>query len=398
MQLEQSYDTARVLLRRCFLPLVAWIPDISRIPPRRQAAIAVVVSGVFHLLLLLAFLIGGMITPTRRDLVPQISQKPLEVQLVPMPETPQPDRAQPLRRQLLDAKGMEESGEKPETALFETDKDMVAASEKPASGLLPLPSQEGRNDLPGMDFADQDVRIGVAPDPQPEKVQPPEVAEEKPKTLAPTITPLYTPQPVAKEAITAAQAAKPVDALPDPAKLARSTPPPLKMRDEPAEDTLAMLVATPKPKPVATPAPEPEPAPTNVPAPQPRTSITDRFQENMRKTAVEGNITKRGKNGVAAINTPMGRYNRRLSQQIESLWTLKRQGRIGELGTVRVRVKLRADGTIQSAHVVDDGGSPRHTEICLQVVRDMRPEKMPPEAEPFLEDGIMEITFSFTLF
>jgi outer membrane biosynthesis protein TonB len=394
MQAEQTFDTVRNALARVLSPLVAWIPDVTAFPRKRQVAIAAIASIFFHLLIVTGFVVHEFVWPVHVEPPPPAPAAPLNVQLVPKPQLHDDD--DPLvkaRRQILDAKGLDESTTKPADAQFESDKDMIAGSRLPATGILPLPSQQGRTDLPGHDFRDQEVRLGVTPDPTPETLRPPDPTEKQPASAPPSVTPLFIPQPLAPDTLASADKAKPVDPLPDPARTAKATPPPFKMSDK-AENSVAMLVATPKPKLAATPAPPAPPA--TMPAPPP--SLTDRFRENMRKTGVEGNIVAKGNNGVNAVNTPMGRYKRRLSQQLESLWTLKRPGENAELGTVRVSIKLREDGSVQSARVIDDGGSPRHTEICMRVIQELRPEKMPPEAEPLLDDGVMEITFSFTIY
>jgi hypothetical protein len=395
MHAEQTFETVRSALARVLSPLVAWIPDVTAFPRTRQVAIAAIASVVFHLLLVSFFVVHELVWPVRAEPPPAASTAPLNVQLVPKPASR--DEEDPLvkaRRPLLDAKGLDESTEKPADAQFESDKDMIAGSKLPATGILPLPSQQGRTDLPGQDFRDQDVRLGVVPDPTPETLRPPDPTEKQPASGAPSITPLFTPQPLAPDTLASADQAKPADQLPDPARTAKATPPPFKTSDK-AENSMAMLMTTPRPKLAATPAPPALPATMPATA-QP--SMTDRFRENLRKTGVEGNIVTKGNNGVNAVNSPMGRYKRRLSQQLESLWTLKRPGENAELGTVRVSIRLREDGTVQSAKVIDNGGSPRHTEICMRVIQELRPEKMPVEAEPLLDDGIMEITFSFTIY
>jgi hypothetical protein len=395
MQAEQTFETVRSALGRLLSPLVAWIPDVTTFPRQRQVAIAAIASILFHLIIVAALVIHEFVWPVRSE-PPPLPTAPLQVQLVPRPQARNED--DPLvkaRRPLLDAKGLDESKEKPDDAQFESDKDMKAGSQLPATGLLPLPSQQGRTDLPGHDFRDQEVRLGVTPDPTPETLRPPDPTEKEPAAAPAPPAPLFIPQPLAPDTLASADKSKPMEQLPEPAKTAKATPPPFKTSDK-TENSIAMLMATPRPALAATPAPPAPPA--TMPAP-PKASITDRFRENMRKTGVEGNIVTKGNNGVNAVNTPMGRYKRRLSQQLESLWTLKRPGENAEIGTVRVNIKLREDGTLAGYRVLDGAGaSPRHTEICLQVIRELRPEKMPPEAAPLLDDGVLDLDFSFTIY
>ena len=74
----------REAVSRITAPLLARIPDLSGVPPRRQAAIGLVASILVHVLILLVFLVGAMVLPKHVEpLAP--AQKDLEIQLVPMP-------------------------------------------------------------------------------------------------------------------------------------------------------------------------------------------------------------------------------------------------------------------------------------------------------------------------
>lgn len=397
MQAEQTIDTVRSALGRVLSPLVAWIPDVTAIPRQRQIAIAAVVSVLLHLVIFSGLVVHELVWSKRAEPIKPAPPARLQVMLVPKPQLR--DEEDPLfkeRRAMLDAKGLDPSTEKPEDAKFESDRNMKEGSELPAKGMLPLPSQEGRTDRLGYEFRNQEVRLGTIPDAPPETLRPPDPSQQEPAGAPPVPTPLFTPQPVAPDALASADKAKPDEALPDPAKTAKATPPPFKTSTR-TENTMAMLTATPRPK-VAMPTPAPPSLPATMPAPP--KSVADVFNSNLRKTGVEGSINTKGKNGVNAIGTPMGIYRRRLSQQLESLWTLKRPGDNAEVGTVRVNMRLRDDGTVESARVPaqDSAASPHHTEICLQVIRELRPMKMPPEAAPLLDDGILEITFSFSIY
>ncbi|HEV7404166.1 MAG TPA: hypothetical protein VGO11_14595 [Chthoniobacteraceae bacterium] len=397
MQAEQTFETVRSALGRWLSPLVAWIPDVTAIPRKRQVAIAAIASILFHLILFSGFVIHEMVWPVRAEPMKPTPTAPLQVMLVPKPQLR--DEDDPLvkaRRQLLNAKGLDESKEKPDNAEFESDINIKAGAELPPTGILPLPSQQGRTDLPGYDFRNQDVRLGAVPDPTPETLSPPDPAQKDPAGAPPSPAPLYKPQPVAPDTLASADKAKPVEDLPDPAKTVKATPPPFKMSDRP-ENSIAMLTATPRPKSSATPVPPALPA--TVPEAPPK-STTDRFHENLRKTGVEGNIVTKGPNGVNTVSSPVGRYFKRLSQQLVSIWMLKKEGKNVEIGMVRVNLRLREDGTVASAKVApeDAVARPLHTEICLQVIRELRPEKMPPEVEPLLENGIFEYAFSFSIY
>ena len=179
MQAEQTFETVRSALGRWLSPLVAWIPDVTAFPHKRQVAIGVIASILFHVLLISFFVVHELVWPVRvQPMPPPVPTAPLRVVVMPKPHFHDEDPLVKARRQLLDAKGLDASTEKPDDAQFESDKDMKAGSELPATGILPLPSQQGRTDLPGHDFRDQEVRLGVVPDPTPETLRPPDPSAE----------------------------------------------------------------------------------------------------------------------------------------------------------------------------------------------------------------------------
>ena len=345
-----------------------------------------------------------MVIPHRADRAaaePAAAPKALNVQLVPMPEKEIAARPEK-RSQLLNARGLSAPEEKPDSNEFESDKDMKAASESPATGLLPLPSQEGRTDSPSLDCKTQDVRIGLA---KPEQVEalraPPDKATNQPPA---PVSPMYKPQPLATDQLASAERAKPADQLPEPAKAVRATPPPLKLSDKTGENVVE--IAREKPD-KAEPPPKDVPAatPTTLamatkPAPARPPSVAERYQASLQKTRIEGNISNRGRAGVNSINTPMGRYHRRMCQQIESLWTLKTREHPELLGTstVRIRYLVQGDGTVTNIEVLDTGGDARHAQICTETIRALKLDPLPPEATPLLSNGVLEMALSFTLF
>lgn len=400
----------REAARRWVAPLLARIPDVSGLPRRRMMAVGAGVSALVHLLLLLLFAFGTLVFPKKVDPAAPSetpAPAPLEVQLMPRPDKQIAAAPEPKRTELLNLRGLEKPEEKPDHPDFEADRDMVAASEAPPTGLLPMPSQEGRTDLPSHDFATQEVQIGLSkPQPPPSPAAP----------AAPPVSPMYKPQPVAREALTAAEKAKPVDELPEPAKPLRATPPPLRLTEHPDASSLEIARATPEPKtkpklrddpqretPVATPMEiarltPPSPAQPAQPAQPP--SITSRYVESLQKSRIEGNVSNRGKNGMNVVNTPMGRYHRRMCQQIESLWQLKTHEHpdLLNLSTVRVRYFVQPSGRVTGIEVLDNGGDRRHADICVEAIRQLKLDPLPPEAAPMLNEGALEMVFSFTLF
>jgi outer membrane biosynthesis protein TonB len=164
-------------------------------------------------------------------------------------------------------------------------------------------------------------------------------------------------------------------------------------REKPQLKAEAQARALPPTKPI-------EMAKATTPSPARPANIKERYQESLQKTRIEGNISNRGRAGVNSVNTPMGRYHRRMCQQIESIWTLKTRERpeLLSTSTVRMRYQVRANGTVTDVQVLDNGGDSRHAQICVEAIEALKLEPLPPEATPLLSNGVLEMALSFTLF
>jgi hypothetical protein len=94
----------------------------------------------------------------------------------------------------------------------------------------------------------------------------------------------------------------------------------------------------------------------------------------------------------------MGRYRRKMSQQLESLWTLKMADlpKDRPASTVRLEAKVLQSGKVTDVAVLEDGGDRAHAEICMAVMRALKLDPLPPEAAPLLEDGAMVMRLSFS--
>ncbi len=393
-------------VHRLAAPVLNRIPDISQQPVRRQAAIGVTASILVHLLLLLILSIAAMVIPSHTEPAPA-ARNDLEIQLVPLPEKKQViAEKKPDALPLIDPRGMEKSQEKPKSAEFESDRDMKAGSELPANGLLPLPSQEGRTDRNTNDFATQDVRISltepaITPTPPSPQPSPQEAAP------APSMPPLYDPNPVAKEKIAAAEHAKPTDKLPEPAK-PRATPPPMKTTMMPREDEMAVAkpVATPPPGPVTKVEPVSKPAPkfsvASLVTPKPMTapSFAERYQENLQKTRIEGAISNRGKAGVDAVASPLGRYWSQVKQALNSSWTPLVKDRMSLIapGSASFVFSISSDGKVVGVHMESNSSNSTFGSLCEEAIRKAPIPQPPADLVPSLRDGALEYNMTFTFY
>ncbi len=376
-------------VNRLTAPLVERIPDISGAPPRRLAAIGLLASILVHVLLLLVILVATMVLPSHVEpLAP--SKKDLEIELVPMPEKLKSAEAKPTPRPVIDPAGLEASKEKPQNPEFESDRDMVAGSDSKPTGLLPMPSQEGRTDRNAPNFADRDVRLGLTAPTVSTPPAPPPVPASQPAAVAPSMPPLYDPNPVTKEKLAQAEQAKPDQPIPEPSK-PRSTPPPFKIAQSPREDSIPIPKAAPTPRMTVASLTNPQP---------PSFKSVPRLQEDLKKTRVEGSISNRGRQGVNAVATPLGRYVSQIKTALASSWLPLTQERMSLItpGAATFSFDIDSSGHAQNIHMEDNTSNSAFANLCEESLRRAPIPTPPADLIPSLRDGMFPYQMTFTLY
>ena len=234
------------------------------------------------------------------------------------------------------------SVEPPKEQTFESNANSIGASAQPATGNIPLPSQEGK-DRPAVDLDTHQYTLANQ-GAQPQPSAPP---QETPK---PSEAP--TPQPT-------------------------STP----------EDQLAMLRPTP------TPTPESKPSAT----PQQRASSYQAYRE---QTRISGRITNRGISSVNAIGTPRGRYLKFLNDAVGSRWyaSVEREMGLYGIGTARLVFSVDRSGQIKNLKVVENTGNEAFANVCIQSVQEAKLPPIPDDFAASLPPEGLEVELPFTIF
>lgn len=316
----------------------------NRALERRETLAALVASAILHLLLILGaawFLLRAVDTSSPR--IAEAEEEPVRLTILPPLPAPTPKPqflATPPRENLERAPSKD--------APFESDNDSLAASESAPTGSEPLPSQEGR-DEPGIQFRDQQYTAGKTAPPAPavEQVQP-----------APPATAPAEPQPTPRPA-----------------------------------DELALL-ETPKPTPPPKPTPEkPSPEKTARPA------SPGGYQPETRITRLRGNISNRGRASVEARATPLGRYKKQVADAIGSRWYYHVNSQMGlmNIGTVEIRFQVLPDGKVKAPRVISNSSNESFASVSLAAVVQAEIPPIPPELIGLLENGRLEIDYSFTI-
>ncbi len=347
---------------------------------RKKIIYAIVGSLILHVIIILG--VGKVIA-----LWPDVSapvQKPDETppELTVLDEPP-PDEPKSQQRQYLRTNDDQKTDKAPDNAAFESDKDTAAASEKPATGTQPVPTQEGK-ELPDIGFKNEDSSLAqkgptFAHDPgdAPDLVQAqPKDQKEETSEQQETPTPAPTPPPTP---------------TPTPTPPPTPTPTPEMV---PSDDQLAMLRE------------EPTPMPTPVPAPvrkqqtgpqRPRAPITA-YRPEQRVTRMQGNIDSRGRASIAAVGTPQGRFEKAVSDAVGSRWYyyVRERSDVISVGTVQIKFYILPDGRVEDVRVIRNSSNEGLASASLQSILDAEIPPMPEELSSVSPDGRMEFTMSFT--
>jgi len=342
---------------------------------RRTLLLAIVASILLHFAVAISLAsFGDKLQPS----LPDDEEKPSELTLVDLaPAPPVVNKNAPF----IETPENRQTKEEPKEKTFESNANSIGASELPALGNAPLPTQEGK-DRPDLDLENQQHALalqGSQPQPQPQAqttlTPPPPTATPSPSASAtttpqPTTTP--TPQPEASRS-------------PEPDQLAmlRATPPPA---SAPAEET-----ASP---PVAAPPPHARPTP---PLPQQPSSS---YRREQSKTLLQGNISNRGMASVNALGTPLGRYQKIVGDAIGSRWyglVDQNRDRVN-IGTVHVEFVVDRSGHITKLRILENSADESFSNLCLQSVQDARLPPIPDDLGATLPSDGLPADMRFTIY
>ena len=345
---------------------------------RKKILIAIAASLLLHLLGFFGVVTLTLIQPAPPPPPPQ--RKQVEVTLLRTPPkttiplkavaVPTPPPIQEKRR-TIDTEGLQAVDKPPESPSFESDKNSRAASELPASGNESLPSQMGRADLKFTDFKTQKDALGKLKLDQADTSKPTPKPESKPIPTAPPVTPVPTQAPP------------------------QETPPPAKLPDN--------AIALQKPTPVGKPQqplpsqPPPQPTPAKE-LPRPKNAPGYQPQKEQRKIA--GNISNRGKAGINALGTPLGRYQKFVADAVGSRWQMYIANRMDliTIGEARIKFIVNTNGRVERIQILSNTSNSMFGEYCIQSVMKAELKPIPPEIADLLDNGKLEIEFSFTIY
>ena len=354
------------------------LPDLRGVPRQKQAAIGLGVSVLIHVAILLVAALVAWVVPDRvlapaakPEEAQEVEEKTVEIELVADPELLLP----PVKPEWkapklvpLQADGLAPSERAPEKPVFESSQNMVAASERAGQGVDPVPSQDGRV-LPFRQFKNQRASLGVRDIPMTGVEQSVEAGSGQAGSEPGKV------EPGKAGAVAGGQEEK------------RSV----------SEDRDALLLPGAGKGPV-----QKEPAEAvggesgGGGAPGQRGGG---YAPELTQTRVEASISNRGLAAMDAVKTPMGVYRQQICMQIGSRWEYHRRKRMDviALGTVRVRFYVTREGRVQDLKILECSSNRTFEEVCERSVREAEIAPPPPEVE-LMNDGRMEMVFTFTIF
>ncbi len=365
----------------------------------RKIALAVVGALLLHALLLLV--LGWVLPHWPKSHLRGQPLGPLNVTILPSAEpSPTPSAGQDRNaaeymRTLDDQK----SAEKPQDPNFISDKDTQAASEKPATGNVPMPTQDGR-EMPSFDFDTRNYTPGkeaadTASQASAAQAQHQTTEEQKAATPSPTATP--TPKSKAPRPNAAQTTPAPDGELAAPKAEPNASPePPAPSPEKPDAET-----GNTPPTPTAQQS-RTRPTTSNNAAtvPNPGQIRTPGYQPQTVQTKFSGNINNRGRSAVAALGTPLGRYIKTVQDSIGALWYFRVEQKMDVLSSGRVKLNFHLDSTGKAVrvHVVDGPKDSALASISTGAILDADIPPIPADVLPLLPAGEFEMELSFDMY
>ncbi|MEP6956674.1 MAG: TonB family protein, partial [Chthoniobacterales bacterium] len=164
-----------------------------------------------------------------------------------------------------------------------------------------------------------------------------------------------------------------------------STPPPA-FRDaqEPTESTPPEILPSAPPV-------------TSRPLPKAPASA---YQRQQQQTRITGRLTDRGPSAVDALGTPLGRYQKAVSDAIGTRWYgyMKSKIDLVSVGTAVVSAEVDPSGQVTNLRVVSNSANEAFANVCLQSFQEAKIAPIPPDLSATLPNGKLQLEFTFTTY
>lgn len=295
----------------------------------------------------------------------------------------------------------EASPVKPKNAPFQSDRNTIAASERPPvpGALAPMPTLTGTapdvSELANRDYKDGQIKNDSAL-----KALAPQISSQRPQQAQPLVQPQVakskpTPTPLTKMMQEMDQKTQPdKDHL--PLEVRRATP---DVVNTPSVSAMVPQVRIPEDTPpeMIKPTPVQDPLVHTTPKPE-----KDSFSPFTRTSKTDGSISREGQDAVDAEATPLGKYIQEVKGTIGKKWHLYVQ--LGKdsvsYGRVSFRFYVDEKGTPQDLEILSDAkdADPRMRELTLRAILDAKMPPIPSDLLPTLDDGRVWINYEAIIY
>ena len=125
------------------------------------------------------------------------------------------------------------------------------------------------------------------------------------------------------------------------------------------------------------------------------------YRRLKERNPISGNITNRGISAVNALGTPLGRYQKIVSDSIGSRWyTYMDQKRdLITIGTLRLRFRIDRSGQVKDLKITENSSNEAFANVCLQSVLEAHLPPIPNDvANSLPAEGLEVPAFGFTIY
>ena len=352
------------------------LPDVSGQSGEKQAFVGGVASVLFHILLLALWALSQegwmgklLINLPRREvaveMVIQMAPPPaVERQVVPLDQLPEKTR--------IDSEGLAKANAPVANAKFQSDQNLEAGSTNRPRGSSALPQTSARREVADKSLVQREAKAGALDT----KSQTSGVSRMGARSTDSKATAAAKKRAAQPQAVAAAAPIGDLDDLGGELvfrKVASGVAAPVKVIERLGSGKKAKSVDE---------------------------SPEDLFQEGKQQTRVDGGLAENGKTGVNASKTPLAAYMKQVSRAIGARWNQVIRSKMDSLetGSVKVRFKVAMDGVVHEVVLEQSSANREFSELCLDVIRAAELDPPPPEAEPLLRKGLLEIPFTFSLY
>jgi outer membrane biosynthesis protein TonB len=103
---------------------------------------------------------------------------------------------------------------------------------------------------------------------------------------------------------------------------------------------------------------------------------------------------------VNAVGTPIGKYQKAISDAIGSRWYYYMNDRIDlvSIGSAHLEAEIDANGKVQNLRVLSNNANEAFANICLQSFQEAQIPPIPPDLVPTLPNGKLPVDIYFTTY